>query len=67
VNNDLDEPPYYDRAEARIFWGAMSLFGVAALIGVAVLLSGHGIAMPSAPRVSPAGVTTTMGDASRTP
>ena len=57
-----------DRNEDLIQGCAEAAWIVLCLIGLAVLLSGHGIASdPSAPRVSPTGVTTTMGDASHTP
>jgi len=57
-----------DPNEDLVYGCAAAVWVVLCLIGVAVLLSGHGIASdPPAPRVSPSGVTTTMGDASPTP
>jgi hypothetical protein len=56
-----------DPNEDWIYKWAARLFVALVLASLFYLLSGHGIVMPSAPRVSPNGVTTTMGDASRTP
>ena len=50
----------WDSSEDEIAKWAERAFVVLVLVGLAVLLSGHGIVTPSAPRVSPTGVTTTM-------